>query len=168
MAESNGPEYAGHRLTRRGMEQVLAEGGSVLHNGHVIQHAAHLPNESELAKGNPDRASAVRAALERQIASLTAQMSDLDPDVVVGPSAGETGQQVNYAHENTVYGEPAGDQAGMRDQAKVAELQATNADPHEPQPQGAHEPQPADPVDESHPADPPEENSRKASKRSEG
>lgn len=37
------------RLTRAGMENIIAGGGSVLHDGHILQRLEHLPSEAELA-----------------------------------------------------------------------------------------------------------------------
>jgi hypothetical protein len=52
--------YHNGRLTLAGMQQVIARGGSVVHNGNVITRHQDLPNERQLAR---DNAGADRQAL---------------------------------------------------------------------------------------------------------
>jgi hypothetical protein len=60
-------------LTRSQMEQVIKDGGSVLHGGRIITRMEHLPTDADLAVGNPEQEAAVAAALEAQIAALQAR-----------------------------------------------------------------------------------------------
>jgi hypothetical protein len=63
-------------MTRAQMEAVIAEGGSVLHQGRIISRAAHLPTEAELAQTDAEKADA-SASLQAQIAALQAQVAQL-------------------------------------------------------------------------------------------
>jgi hypothetical protein len=85
--------YENHRLTRRGMEQVIAENGSVLYKGRVLTRVEHLPSEAELSTGDPERAATVRAALDRQIAALQADRASLEtPQTLARPQADQADQ----------------------------------------------------------------------------
>ena len=64
-------------LTRAGMEQVLREGGSVLHKGQVITTAAGLPSEADLAAGDEDATRRALEGLEAQEKSLQEQRKKL-------------------------------------------------------------------------------------------
>lgn len=65
------------KLTRRGMEHVIAAGGSVLHGGRSISKLHELPSAADLAKGNAaltestrDALLAERDRLDRELAKL--------------------------------------------------------------------------------------------------
>lgn len=64
-------------LSRAQMEDVIRNGGSVLHGGRIITRAEHLPTEADLAAGNPEQERVAAAALEAQIAALQAQYDRL-------------------------------------------------------------------------------------------
>lgn len=64
-------------LTRAEMEQVIREGGSVLHGGRLISQVEQLPSAADLAQGDPVAESAVANALQEQIANLQAQLNKL-------------------------------------------------------------------------------------------
>lgn len=65
-------------LTRNEMEQVIKSGGSVLYKDQILFHLSQLPSEADMAAGNPEQEAAARAALDAQIAALTAQRARLD------------------------------------------------------------------------------------------
>lgn len=65
-------------LTRAEMEQVILNGGSVLHGGVLISRVEKLPSAAELAKGDPEAESAASNALQQQIADLQAQVDRLN------------------------------------------------------------------------------------------
>jgi hypothetical protein len=72
-------------LTRAGMEQVIREGGSVMHQGlalgEVIESIEDLPDEVDLVKGNERARKALAESLDAQLVALTAQRARLDaPD----------------------------------------------------------------------------------------
>lgn len=106
------PEYEDHRLTLDGMKQVLAEGGTVIHQGRVLTQPSHLPNASELTYGNADREKAVKAAIQKQIADLTAQMQMIGTEPQVNLSSAEAGHGEETHPLNLVAGLPSGDQSG--------------------------------------------------------
>lgn len=64
-------------LTRKQMEQVLAQGGSVLYNGQVITQADALPTDADLAAGDPTREQALVAKLQADIAAKNAELESL-------------------------------------------------------------------------------------------
>jgi chorismate mutase len=64
-------------LSREEMEKVIAEGGSVMHNGRIIPNAAGLPSRVELAQGRPEEISRVADDLDAEIAKLVAQRAQL-------------------------------------------------------------------------------------------
>lgn len=64
-------------LTRAQMEQVIRDGGSVLHSGQVITKIANLPTEAALAAGDPAAEAAAAASLQAQMAALQAQLDVL-------------------------------------------------------------------------------------------
>lgn len=66
-------------LTREQMEQVLARGGSVLHQGRIISRAQDLPSAAELAAGDENQETQVANALQQQIDELHAQLAKLQP-----------------------------------------------------------------------------------------
>lgn len=72
------------------MEQVIRDGGSVLHGGQIITKIEHLPAEAQLAKGNPEQEAAVADSLQAQIASLQAQLATLQGQQ---PAGGEQAPQ---------------------------------------------------------------------------
>jgi len=65
-------------LTRKEMEQVITDGGSVLHEGVLHTHVQTLPDEADLAVGDETRMQEARDALDRQMASLAAQRAKLE------------------------------------------------------------------------------------------
>lgn len=88
------------RLTRKGMEQAIAAGRSVLYDGMVLTSVSQLPSEASLAVtgGSVADAQAVRQKNEETIARLQAEnkslkdaqakaTSDLTPAVDVAPGA---------------------------------------------------------------------------------
>jgi hypothetical protein len=68
------------KLTREGMELVIARGGSVLLAGteSPITHKDELPSAAELARGDERRSASVRSALLQQQAQIQAQLNTLD------------------------------------------------------------------------------------------
>lgn len=60
-------------LTRAGMEQVIREGGSVLHNGRVIGRVEALPSDADLAVGDEQATTAALDGLRAQREQLDAQ-----------------------------------------------------------------------------------------------
>lgn len=91
-------------LTRKEMERVLAEGGSVLYKGAIITNAAELPSVADIAQGDPAQEAAAKSDLEKQVKDLQAQLatlrsgadnagadkSDLDNKSDLDKSAGQT------------------------------------------------------------------------------
>jgi hypothetical protein len=65
-------------LTRAGMEHVLRSGGTVLLDGELLESAADLPSEADLAKGDAQRTAQVRQAIDNQIATLQQQRTQLE------------------------------------------------------------------------------------------
>lgn len=76
------------RLTRAGMESVLADGGSVLHNGQIITQVTSLPCEAELAD-DPHAQEQAQRRLDEQQAEIDRQRAILTrkPDPAPAPSA---------------------------------------------------------------------------------
>lgn len=74
-------------LTRDEMEQVLADGGSVLHGRTVISSVDELPSAAELSRDDPEQLEHVRAALQAQRAALDAQLAAIDREGAGVPSA---------------------------------------------------------------------------------
>jgi hypothetical protein len=64
-------------LSRNEMEQVIRNGGSVLHGGRILTKMEHLPTDADLAVGNPEQEAQAAAALEAQIVALQAQHARL-------------------------------------------------------------------------------------------
>lgn len=64
---------AAEMLTREEMEQVIREGGAVAHQNRLLTRIEDLPDEIELAQGDQERMANATAAIDRQIAELTAQ-----------------------------------------------------------------------------------------------
>lgn len=62
--------YHNGRLTLDGMRQIIARGGSVTHNGNVINDVRALPSETQLAR---DNAAADRQALIVRRSNLSAR-----------------------------------------------------------------------------------------------
>lgn len=72
------PREINGKLTREGMEQAINEGGSVmLPDGPPITRMEDLPSAAELAKGDAEQEKQVAAALDSQIAVLSAQRASL-------------------------------------------------------------------------------------------
>lgn len=67
-----------HKLTRAHMEEVIAKGGSVLHNGEILKTIEQLPTEAELSEGDPLAEQAARDSIDAQIAALQAAKLRLD------------------------------------------------------------------------------------------
>jgi hypothetical protein len=67
---------SGH-LTHEALQAIIRNGGSVLHNGVVIDKVADLPDESELAQGDLKRLETVETSLDDQIAALTREKTKL-------------------------------------------------------------------------------------------
>jgi hypothetical protein len=65
-------------LSREEMERAIREGGSVLYQGRTISRVEDLPNAVDLVQGDAAKQAAVRAAIDAQIAALTAQRAQLD------------------------------------------------------------------------------------------
>lgn len=66
------------RLSRKAMELTIKQGGSVLiSDGTLITSVDDLPTEADLDKIDADRAKAVSASLDDQIARLQSQKSSL-------------------------------------------------------------------------------------------
>lgn len=61
-------------LTREQMEQVIQSGGSIIHAGRHISTLSDLPNEEQLAAGNPEAEAAAAENLRQQIADLQARL----------------------------------------------------------------------------------------------
>jgi hypothetical protein len=64
-------------LSRNEMEQAINAGGSVLYGGRLYTRIADLPNDAELAAGDPERELAAANAMQAQMATLQAQMEEL-------------------------------------------------------------------------------------------
>lgn len=63
-------------LTRKQMEETIAAGGSVLHNGKLHTSAATLPSKAKMASSDEDKETAA-ADLDKQIEALQAQKAKL-------------------------------------------------------------------------------------------
>lgn len=66
-------------LSRAEMEAVIASGGSVLYDGHILTRMEQLPSAAALAAGDPAKEAAATADLQAQIAELQAQLAQLQP-----------------------------------------------------------------------------------------
>lgn len=64
-------------LSRNEMEQVINSGGSVLLGGRLYTRVADLPNDAQLAAGDPEREAAAATTLQQQIAQMQAQLEQL-------------------------------------------------------------------------------------------
>lgn len=69
--------YRDGKLTRKGMEAVIAEGGSVIHGGRTISNVDDLPSEAEVAEGDEAATLDALANLDRQQAAIDAQRARL-------------------------------------------------------------------------------------------
>lgn len=78
-----------HQLTREQMEKIIADGGSVLYNGSIINQAGQLPSKAELAKGDPAQESAVQSELQAKMADLQAQLDLLKANAPQTPVTNE-------------------------------------------------------------------------------
>lgn len=65
------------RLTRNGMELVIAQGGSVFHQGEAVDSLDLLPTEADLARGDETRVKEERARLLAHRATLDAELAKL-------------------------------------------------------------------------------------------
>lgn len=91
---ANQPAYENHRLTRQGMLDVIANRGTVMHNGKFIRRPEDVPDDAALVEVFPERRAATKAALERQIADLTHKVNMLDqpsPDLTENLASGVAG-----------------------------------------------------------------------------
>lgn len=66
-------------LTRKEMEQVLAEGGAVLYKNVIITDPKQLPSEADLAEGDAARTEAARQSLLEQQKMIDEQLAKLGP-----------------------------------------------------------------------------------------
>lgn len=64
-------------LSRSEMEQAINAGGSVLYGGRLYTRIADLPNDAQLAAGDPEKETAAANAMQQQIATLQAQYEQL-------------------------------------------------------------------------------------------
>jgi hypothetical protein len=86
-------------LTRAGMEQVLREGGSVLHKGQVIGRAEALPTEADLAAGDEQATAKALEGLKAQRDALDAQEKKLLASRGESAKAREQAQEQQAAAE---------------------------------------------------------------------
>ena len=70
------------KLTHAGMLAVVGSGGSVMHEGHILVHAAHLPTEAKLAEGDRQKTVAAAASLQAIIAAAQGQLTALKASAV--------------------------------------------------------------------------------------
>jgi hypothetical protein len=70
-------DYKEGRLTRKGMERVIAQGGSVLHGGQLHTSVQTLPSEAVLAKGDEQAEALARDNLIRQRQAIDSQLASL-------------------------------------------------------------------------------------------
>lgn len=66
-------------LSRVEMEAVIASGGSVLYDGHILTRIEQLPSAAALAAGDPAKEAEATADLQAQITELQAQLAQLQP-----------------------------------------------------------------------------------------
>lgn len=67
------------RLTIEDMKRIiLQERGSVSYNGRVINNIADLPNEAELALGDPEKEAKAKETLLKQAEDIKAQLQMLE------------------------------------------------------------------------------------------
>lgn len=69
-------------MSRERMEEVIKRGGSVLYEGVTLTRIEDLPNESELAAGDPERSAMAAEDIDRKIAELQSQKDLLAKPVV--------------------------------------------------------------------------------------
>lgn len=77
-------------MKRSEMEQVIAAGGSVLHEGRLHTSVATLPSKAQMAKSDEDKAAAA-GDLDAQIAALQAQRAALKTSVKAETTGGDEG-----------------------------------------------------------------------------
>lgn len=77
-------------LTHAGMEHVIAEGGSVMLNGTVIESVDDLPDEAQLVAGKQAQEEALARSLDSQIAELSARRARVGPRVEPMPQGPHT------------------------------------------------------------------------------
>lgn len=65
------------KMTRAGMEQVIRDGGSVLHGGKLHTRLDTLPTAADLAAGDEQATAEALAGIEAQQKSLDAQRQKL-------------------------------------------------------------------------------------------
>lgn len=101
-AEAEGQEFTAMRdasgnLTRAGMEHVIATGGSVMHNGTLLERVDDLPAEEDLAAGDSRRLDAIASSYDEQIATLQGRRAAIDREQqraeakATAPAAGQEG-----------------------------------------------------------------------------
>lgn len=86
------------RLTRAGMEAVLARGESVLirdkEGDRIVSKVEHLPDEADLVKGNADAEKMLADSLDAQIQALAAKRAQLGARA----EAKEAGKEADPPH----------------------------------------------------------------------
>lgn len=65
------------KLSRRDMEDVIKQGGSVMYKGQVLTHVGHLPPEADLVAGDEEAEKRVAEELQRQRDAIDAQLAKL-------------------------------------------------------------------------------------------
>lgn len=78
-----------HKLTRGQMEEILARGEGVIHNGVVITRPEFLPTAAELADGDPEAEAAVASDLQAKIDQLQADLARLTAEKGTGKGTGK-------------------------------------------------------------------------------
>ena len=78
-----------HKLTRGQMEEILARGEGVIHNGVVITRPEFLPTAADLADGDPEAEAAVASDLQAKIDQLQADLARLTAEKGTGKGTGK-------------------------------------------------------------------------------
>jgi hypothetical protein len=97
-------QYQGGKLTRQGMESVIASGGSVMHGGKVITRIEHLPDEADLAQGDEQATQQALDGLAAQRAQLDAQEQKLLASRGRAKENAKAQQQANKAAQHAAGG----------------------------------------------------------------
>lgn len=105
-------------LTRQEMEQVIRDGGSVLHGGRLYTKIATLPTEAQLAAGNPEQEAAAKANLQSQVEALQAQLADLASSQSA-PAAPSTYDAMSETLAGAGFATPADVQAATDEQLRA-------------------------------------------------
>ncbi len=64
-------------LTREQMEEEIAKGRSILHNGAIITHIENLPSAAKISNGDPKAAAQAAAELDKKIGHLLDERDSL-------------------------------------------------------------------------------------------